>query len=525
VLRGVSIFPRARFCAVSVLLLVLAFFGLLALAPSVLFAQASIDDHMDSYHYYSEAKYQTAYRQDYTKAVELVTKSLEKNPSNQQASTLKEWLDKKMLEISTKRAKELENEKLKLESEEAALKAKETKEVETKGSSEVDLMVENFHLYQGRALLEKNDYDAAIIEFKEDLKTHPDRLEDRFFIAKYEMDQGRIGNGLELLDDFSTRLLAAGNKEVDLSIMALDQIELYQQMFLIQRAIDMFNKRQFINSEMKSYFPWENVRMLPATSEVIVELPMIKKLSKKILQILKLRGFLPASFDADADNFEMGEDGRVALKRSAFRKRHQIYFESLVKKRSYEYKDFEKHMRLGDYYSSMGLYNRAEVEYKYALEFQPDSPILHNNLGAIYRITGRTRQAIESTKRAISLDNTYAEAYNNLGLLYHDQGSDFEALKLFKMALKLSPTDAQVFMNMGLAFEGLGQSALAIDAINKAIVLQPNVPDYHYRLGYLYYKSKNAKMAIKHFRKVLTLVDQKSDVAKDIKSLLLALSR
>jgi Flp pilus assembly protein TadD len=93
------------------------------------------------------------------------------------------------------------------------------------------------------------------------------------------------------------------------------------------------------------------------------------------------------------------------------------------------------------------------------------------------------------------------------------------------MALKLSPTDAQVFMNMGLAFEGLNQSALAIDAINKAIVLQPNVPDYHYRLGYLYYKSKNAKMAMKHFRKVLTLVDQKSDVAKDIKSLLLALSR
>jgi tetratricopeptide (TPR) repeat protein len=110
------------------------------------------------------------------------------------------------------------------------------------------------------------------------------------------------------------------------------------------------------------------------------------------------------------------------------------------------------HNNQGVSYLNKNDLERAEFEFKTAIELSPEYVEAFNNLGIIYKIQGKYNLAIENFKRAIQLDKKYADAYSHLGAVYLEQGNVDEAIDQMKKGLKRDATIPDIHYNLGLAY-------------------------------------------------------------------------
>ncbi|PIU57189.1 MAG: hypothetical protein COS89_05130, partial [Deltaproteobacteria bacterium CG07_land_8_20_14_0_80_38_7] len=94
------------------------------------------------------------------------------------------------------------------------------------------------------------------------------------------------------------------------------------------------------------------------------------------------------------------------------------------------------HNNQGISYLNKGDMDRAEFEFKTAIELSPDYIESYNNLGIIYKLKGNKKEAIKNLQKAISLDKDYATAYSHLGAIYLSQGKIDDAISTIKKGLK-----------------------------------------------------------------------------------------
>lgn len=92
------------------------------------------------------------------------------------------------------------------------------------------------------------------------------------------------------------------------------------------------------------------------------------------------------------------------------------------------------HMKIGAANLAKGNYPLAMAEMSRALELDPDSPQIHNNIALVYDVRGRHKEAEEHFRKAIDLDSRYTEARVNLARLLIDQKRYKEARKQLTIA-------------------------------------------------------------------------------------------
>lgn len=97
------------------------------------------------------------------------------------------------------------------------------------------------------------------------------------------------------------------------------------------------------------------------------------------------------------------------------------------------------HRNLGAMYYLDGFPEKAEVEYKKALELNPSEPMAHNNLGVIYMNQNRFKEAEQEFQKELKINSYYDDAYFNYGLLCAKQGRLKEAAALWKRTLEINP--------------------------------------------------------------------------------------
>jgi len=478
-------------------------------------AEVSLVDQQDSFYWYQEAKYQAVNRKDYEKAMNYCMKAVKLNPDNQHANALKAWLDERMTRLSD----------IKKMKENLSRKGEETTaEAETAAPGpplpEVPDTMDNLNYFRGLTKLTEGKFDEADRFFRDDLVDNPDRLESWFYVFKYQKDNGNERQALLLLRKLREKLKKRGLSKVDPALMDTikNQCQLYQDEAILQKGVYKHNLAIDVNNEIRGNNDWSAVSLIPPTSEVLVPSKIMTGLD---IPKLKAKGWIPKNFSTDPSFFKVDINGRIVATRESFRRKPVIEIPALATDAARKMRDdVERLITQGDYYSYIGVYDRAESFYDEALERDPMSPLANNNKGVVLKVRGHYDAAIRYFKKAIACDKTYVEAYNNLATIYSDRENYEEALKLFLIALKLNPNEAGIRYNIGVMYHKLGKLDIAREYIGQAIQINSADPSYYYQLGQIDLKKGNRHEAFKNLRKVSNMVSKDSEIYSHVMEIL-----
>jgi hypothetical protein len=118
---------------------------------------------------------------------------------------------------------------------------------------------------------------------------------------------------------------------------------------------------------------------------------------------------------------------------------------------------------------------------------------------------GTAEEAIVCYKEVLKLEPTYAPAHINLGTLYYNQ-SDYElAEEHYCKAIDSDPRYALAYFDLGNVLDETQRLDEAIAAYKVALQLAPTYADAHYNLALAYERSRQPRLALKHWRAFLKL--------------------
>jgi len=204
----------------------------------------------------------------------------------------------------------------------------------------------------------------------------------------------------------------------------------------------------------------------------------------------------------------------------------------------------------GNIFQNQGNYTAALGKFLEAEKTIPNDPYLHNSLGLAYMGKKRDDLAMASFKKALSLKPDYIEVVNNLGAVYLRQGKWDMAIKSFDRVVEdlLYSTPHFPLSNIGWAYLGkkefhlaktyfakaldelpwftaashglaqvylqTGQVDLAMDYLHKCLYRSPDTAILHADLAQTYEAKGLTQQAIRSWKLVLTLVPERSRLAK-----------
>jgi len=94
---------------------------------------------------------------------------------------------------------------------------------------------------------------------------------------------------------------------------------------------------------------------------------------------------------------------------------------------------------LGDNYFSARQYEAAATAYGRALELDPDSAELHNNLGLTLHYRGRSAEALATLKAGVAKDPGHQRSWLTLGFVSLQLGDKVQAREALQQAVALAP--------------------------------------------------------------------------------------
>ncbi|MDD5593916.1 MAG: tetratricopeptide repeat protein, partial [Candidatus Margulisbacteria bacterium] len=112
-----------------------------------------------------------------------------------------------------------------------------------------------------------------------------------------------------------------------------------------------------------------------------------------------------------------------------------------------------------------------------AVRTSPHSPLAHRNLGAMYFLEGSPDKAEPEYRAALDLNPAEPMAHNNLGLIYMDQGKLSAAEIEFISELKVNPLYDNALFNLGLLYARQGRIGQAKDLWEKTLEVNPQYVD------------------------------------------------
>ena len=152
------------------------------------------------------------------------------------------------------------------------------------------------------------------------------------------------------------------------------------------------------------------------------------------------------------------------------------------------------------------LYTDAVTLYTVALQKNPDSWMIENDMGKKLFEKGMVDESVRHYHAALRLRPDFTEAHYNLGLVYAQAGKPQQAIDEYEQALRSgAPAYPQIFNNMGNALIQIGKPAESIAYFEKALNLQPDYTLALNGLGAALLKTGRPLDAIEQFKRVLRL--------------------
>jgi tetratricopeptide (TPR) repeat protein len=197
----------------------------------------------------------------------------------------------------------------------------------------------------------------------------------------------------------------------------------------------------------------------------------------------------------------------------------------------------DPHVGLGEVLEALGQYDKAEQEFRTALQIAPDSPWAHVALGELllrhhqvpegtshYEAAVRSDprpvwyirwgnslsgdEAIKKFQEAIRIDTTSVSAYASQGNIYAGNGEYFAAGAQYKYALQLNPKSVYVHLQLADLLTAQGSFLDALAEYQAALAIQPTSPRAHDGLGLTQANMGNYRDAQTQFEMAIRLNPQ-----------------
>ncbi|MBN2566431.1 MAG: tetratricopeptide repeat protein, partial [Candidatus Eisenbacteria bacterium] len=197
----------------------------------------------------------------------------------------------------------------------------------------------------------------------------------------------------------------------------------------------------------------------------------------------------------------------------------------------------ETHAHLGFAFYKQGDLDRAEAEFRKAVQENTRYPDLHYHLGVIYERQGLHEKAAESLLRAIEINPEYMEAYCQLAIAFSEQGKSAEAAEAFEKATRFGLTlptpeamktpgacerlltppyeelrgatiareEFRNLINDAITAYNAGRTDEAIRGFEEAVALKPQYPDIRCRLAIAYGELERYEEAVGQLREALAI--------------------
>jgi Tfp pilus assembly protein PilF len=178
--------------------------------------------------------------------------------------------------------------------------------------------------------------------------------------------------------------------------------------------------------------------------------------------------------------------------------------------------DAYKFYRKGRYFwdaRTKESFDSAEINYKKAIESDPDYALAYSGLADLYIYNQKGLSQLEAipiasdyTNKALLLDSTLSEALTTLGFIQSDFDYDWAKSKsTLEKAIAFNPNypDAHKFYGNLLQYTG-ESTERGINEIKKALALDPLSVNLNYVLGRNYYLAKKYDSAYEQLKKTLT---------------------
>lgn len=127
----------------------------------------------------------------------------------------------------------------------------------------------------------------------------------------------------------------------------------------------------------------------------------------------------------------------------------------------------------GNIYCEIGEYNKAIMEYHYAIVFDEHNISARINLGNTYLTLKRYQEAVKLYCKTLELEPTSATLYNNRAYAYTSMGLYEEALADYCQVIKLQPNFADAYTNRGTVYAHLHRYENALADYNTGYKLIP----------------------------------------------------
>lgn len=152
---------------------------------------------------------------------------------------------------------------------------------------------------------------------------------------------------------------------------------------------------------------------------------------------------------------------------------------------SYRPGDWRAHKKLGVFYLTNGLFEKALKPLQFVVDLTPDNAQGYNNLGVAYLRLGRFEEARKNYQKTIDLDPRVS-AITNMSNLEFLAGNFAVSIAWNRKALAMNGRSFRVWGNMAAAYERLGDRKEMETGYRKAIELLQGELQVNPRSGELY---------------------------------------
>ncbi len=127
------------------------------------------------------------------------------------------------------------------------------------------------------------------------------------------------------------------------------------------------------------------------------------------------------------------------------------------------------------------------------------------NLGKSYQFLINNDQAILNFKKAIDIEPEFSEAHNNLGVCLMNLGEFKKACSSYEYSIKINPNQFEGFYNLARSLQQLNQDEEAIKNYKQTIINKPDFAPAYNNLGNIFDKIENYEDAIKYYEQATKL--------------------
>jgi tetratricopeptide (TPR) repeat protein len=360
------------------------------------------------------------------------------------------------------------------------------------------------HFERGSAYLENEEYQAAVIEFRNTIQIDPEyvaahlklgevyiRLENyplayRHYSTVVRLDPVNIPGlvKLALLDFHGGKY---GNVRAHLKVVAVHQPNHLDALYMLA-AVNQAEKRFREAARIFQKIIDRDHRQRPAYLGLANGL-----LSQG--ELAQADAYFDRAAAIDIQNHSQGhcDDEFESSGALAFKPQFNKIFNKMV----------TLYLEQKNYDTAL-----AKCDRQLALSGHPvkTKAFLFHTKGQILKQTSGNDVAEEHYRRALEISPDYTPAANDLAyLLAHRTDNLDEALSLARLAKAAQPRNAAVLDTLGWVYFRLARYDLAIDEFRKSLRKAPDHAIVHYHLGLAYDGANQLKSAIESLEKALAL--------------------